>query len=71
MGLVSGYVGYLNYIVGLFLITGGYMLLVDVKFFKGEKMKKEKSATKISAWINLSLGAVMFIGSWIYKRYLW
>ncbi|MFK7695749.1 CLC_0170 family protein [Paenibacillus sp. HJGM_3] len=71
MGLVSGYVGYLNYIVGLLLTTGVYILWVDIKNYKKDKMEKEKTAAKISGWINLTLGALMYIVSWVYKRYLW
>lgn len=71
MWMISGFVGYLNYIVILFLATGAFMFVMDIKSYKADHYKKEKKAAKISAWINLSLGVVMFLGSWIYKRYLW
>jgi hypothetical protein len=71
MGMATSFVGYLNYIVFLFLATGGYILWVDVKNYRGDQYKKEKKAAKLLVWINFTLGISVFIGSWVYKRYIW
>ncbi|MDF2667753.1 MAG: hypothetical protein K0R67_59 [Paenibacillus sp.] len=67
----SGYIGYLNYITVLFLASGGYILWLDVRNYMKKDSKREKKASQWSAWINISLGLLMLIGSWFYKRYYW
>lgn len=67
----SNYVGYLYYIVVLFLASGLITLGLDVRNYKHKQANREKTAAIWSAWINLSLGVLMFIASWVYKRYYW
>lgn len=68
----SSYIGYLNYIIWLFLASGAYMLWVDAKHYKADPgMEKERKTAVFSGWLNLVLGVIVMIGSWVYKRYLW
>ncbi|WP_127586599.1 CLC_0170 family protein [Paenibacillus koleovorans] len=69
--MLVNFVGYLNYVVFLFLSSGGYILWIDRSKYTDDNMKKERTAATWSAWINLSLGGITFIGSWIYKRFFW
>jgi hypothetical protein len=68
----TSYVGYLNYIIVLFLATGAFGLLIDLKHYSKEKgMEKERKVALFSGWMNVVLGVLMMIGSWLYKRYIW
>ncbi|MDF2725932.1 MAG: hypothetical protein K0Q59_5610 [Paenibacillus sp.] len=68
----TSYVGYLNYITMLFLATGAFTLWVDIGHYKKDKgLEKERKVAVFSGWMNISLGVLMFIGSWLYKRYVW
>jgi len=68
----SSYVGYLNYIIFLFLGTGAFAIWVDTYYYKQDQGRdKERKATMIAGWTNISLGILAMIGSWIYKRYIW
>lgn len=68
----SSYVGYLNYIVFLFLVCGAFTLTVDLFQYGADKaLAREKKAAQITGWLNIGLGAALMIGSWVYKRYIW
>ncbi|PYI56878.1 CLC_0170 family protein [Paenibacillus flagellatus] len=67
----NSYIGYLNYIVFLFLASGLFIVSFDVRHYKDNRMPKERRAAAISGWMNLVLGAVVYIGSWLYKKYFW
>jgi uncharacterized membrane protein len=64
-------IGYVNYTILLLLLTGGLILQVDVKNYKSTKLVKEKKLALVLGWLNLALGAAIFVGNWIYQRYLW
>ncbi|GAA3401527.1 CLC_0170 family protein [Paenibacillus hodogayensis] len=68
----SSYVGYLNYIIILFLTSGLFTLLVDLSHYKKDgKMTRERKAAVFTGWMNVVLGIVALVGSWYYKRYIW
>lgn len=68
----TSYVGYLNYIVILFLATGAFTLAVDIAHYNKDKgMNRERKVALFSGWMNVVLGVLMLIGSWLYKRYIW
>lgn len=68
----SSYVGYLNYIIVLFLASGAFVLWVDVVHYrKDEGMDRERKVARFTGWMNLVLGVVFMIGSWYYQRYIW
>ncbi|MEF3303743.1 CLC_0170 family protein [Paenibacillus sp. GYB003] len=66
------YIGYLNYIIWLFIASGVFVLWIDAGHYRSDRNReKERKAAAFSGWLNISLGVVVLIGSWIYKRYLW
>lgn len=68
----SSYIGYLNYIIWLFIISGVFMVWVDAGHYQSDQgREKERKAAKFSGWLNIVLGVIVLIGSWIYKRYIW
>lgn len=68
----TSYVGYLNYITFLFLATGAFTVIVDIASYKKDgQMDKEHKAALFSGWMNVTLGVLVLIGSWLYKRYVW
>lgn len=56
------YVGYVNYIVVLFLLTGGMLLRFEVKGYELASMHKERKAARILGWCNLSLSLMIYLG---------
>lgn len=72
MGEGMSYVGYLNYITILFFATGVFTLWVDIGHYNKDKgLEKERKVAIFSGWMNITLGVLMFVGSWLYKRYIW
>ncbi|MBD2863950.1 MULTISPECIES: CLC_0170 family protein [Paenibacillus] len=65
------YIGYLHYIVILFIASGVFILYMDATVYKDGKMMRERKAALISAWLNLTLGVVVLLGSWVYTKFLW
>ncbi len=61
---------YFQYSVFLLLIAGTYNLTIDAKAYKTAEMKKEKKAAGYLGWINVSLGACLFIGMWVYNTWI-
>lgn len=65
------YINSILYIVFLFVGTGLFILLVDVKGYVKKKMKKEKKIARFLGWLNVSLGGLIFVGNWVYHQWFW
>ena len=65
------YIGYLNYVIVICWVTGGLILLTDVKAYRNASMKKEKTASKFLGWVNISIGFGIMAADFIYKRFMW
>jgi len=55
-------VGYNNFTVFLFLLSGWMILRFDRKRYKMADMKPERRAASVAGWINIALGIVGFVG---------
>ncbi|MGX6443366.1 CLC_0170 family protein [Neobacillus sp. K501] len=64
-------IGFSGYVVILFYFTGSLVLLTDVKAYKNANMKKERKASLILGWLNISLGLLLMLANWIYKNFFW
>ncbi|WP_391563903.1 CLC_0170 family protein [Paenibacillus cremeus] len=62
-------VGYINSTICLLIITGLFILFIDVRKYKSMNMRKETNAAKLLAWLNICGGAAAWIGNWIYQNY--
>ncbi len=63
------YIGYLNYVVVLLLITGVLMLVIDAPKYKKDKLAKERKAAIILGVFNISTGVLIFVGNWVYNQW--
>lgn len=61
--------GYINYVVGLFLLSSVVVLFIDVKIYERDKLKKEGKAARFLGWVNMALGVLVFLVNWGY--YAW
>ncbi len=64
------YIGYLHYLVVLFLVTGALLLRVDMRMYQLMKLPKEQKVTRWLGWINLTFGLVIWIGKWLLGRWV-
>ncbi|GAX91947.1 CLC_0170 family protein [Effusibacillus lacus] len=69
-GFTGNPVGYINYVVVLFIVTGFLILRFDAKGYGLRKMHKEQKAARIIGWANLLGGIVTFVGHWVYQKLL-
>ena len=60
-------IGYAGFSIFLLIVTGICMLLIDVKVYEMEGMKKEKSAARFLGWLNIILGLLTFAGNQVYQ----
>ncbi|MBT2659232.1 hypothetical protein J7E81_29220 [Bacillus sp. ISL-18] len=65
------FLGFLPYVIGIFIGSGLFVLLVDAKMYKKEKQKKEQKASLIFGWMNLAIGLGIFLANWIYNNFIW
>jgi hypothetical protein len=65
------YIGYLNYIIVICWVTGGLILLTDVKAYQNASLKKEKSVSKFLGWVNILIGFGIMAVDFIYTRFMW
>jgi hypothetical protein len=68
--VLQTFIGYLGYVVFLFLFTGVMLIFFESKSYKKEKLYKEEKVTKIIGWCNLSIGICIFLGNWVYNQFL-
>ncbi|MEH7419435.1 CLC_0170 family protein [Neobacillus drentensis] len=65
------FIGFLPYVIVIFIVTGLFILLVDAKMYKKEKQKKEHKASLIFGWLNIALGLGLFLTNWVYNNFIW
>ena len=65
------FVGYLNYIVVLSIMTGVLILVIDVKGYKTKNMQKERKVSMFLGWFNISAGVFVFALNWMYQNIFW
>ncbi|HUC93069.1 MAG TPA: CLC_0170 family protein [Paenibacillus sp.] len=65
----GSYVGYLNFVIILFVATGGWIVRFDAKRYARDGMKKEQKAALFIGWLNIVLGAMIFVANWIYQQW--
>ncbi|HEY0827143.1 MAG TPA: CLC_0170 family protein [Bacilli bacterium] len=65
--MLSGDIGYLSFVIIIFLATGGIILLFDAKEYEKDGMKKENKAARYAGWLNVSLGILAIIGNWVFQ----
>ena len=63
--------GYPTFVAVLFLLTGGLLLWVDAKAYDTKNMVREKEWAQVLGWMNISMGVLMFLTSWVYLQFLW
>lgn len=62
----GGYsVSYLNYGIFLWLFSGLFILVFDVKGNNTAAMNKGKKVSRFLGWFNLSVGMVVFLVKWL------
>lgn len=64
-------VGYVNYLVILFMITGLLIVFFEVKGFKRSKLMKESKVARWLGWTNVGFGAIVFLANWTYRNFFW
>jgi uncharacterized membrane protein len=68
--MVQGsYIGYLNFLIFLFLATGFLIIRFDTKIYETAGMKKERKAARFIGWFNMVSGVLIFIANWIYQQW--
>jgi hypothetical protein len=65
------YIGYLNYVIAICWVTGGLILLTDVKAYRNASLKKEQTVSKFLGWGNISLGFGLIAADFIYSHFMW
>jgi uncharacterized membrane protein len=63
------YIGYINYVVFLFMVTGILILRFDAKIYDMAEMKKEKKAAHFIGWANVTLGVLAFVANWAFQKW--
>ncbi|ALS26616.1 CLC_0170 family protein [Paenibacillus cisolokensis] len=64
------YSGYFNFAVPLWLLTGWFILRLDVKKYEDAGMRKEMKVSRILGWLNLVVGALLLIGAWVIRIFV-
>lgn len=65
------YIGYLNYVILICWVTGGLILLTDVKAYQHASLQKEKKVSKFLGWVNISIGFGLIAVDFIYTHFMW
>lgn len=64
-------IGYINYLVTLFIVSGYLLLKVDAPLYKNGSMEREKKYAKFLGWSNIALGLIIFVANWVYENFFW
>jgi hypothetical protein len=64
----NGHTGSFAYIIPLCLITGLFILYLDVKGYKISGMNKERKVAGFLGWANICLGVLLFVGKWVINK---
>ena len=62
---------FLHYTVMLFIVTGALLLAVEAKIYKKAQLRKETISALFAGWLQIVLGLAIYLGAWIYTRWLW
>jgi hypothetical protein len=65
------YIGYLNYVIVICWVTGGLILLTDVKAYRNASLKKEQRVSNFLGWVNISIGFGLIAADFIYSHFMW
>ncbi|MFD1778717.1 CLC_0170 family protein [Fredinandcohnia salidurans] len=65
------FIGYLNYVVVLSVMTGVFILMFDVKGYKTKNMQKERKVSTFLGWFNITAGVLAFLVNWAYQHIFW
>jgi hypothetical protein len=65
------YIGYLNFVIVICWMTGGLILLTDVKAYRNASLKKEQTVSKFLGWVNISIGFGLIAADFIYSHLIW
>ncbi|WNC12952.1 CLC_0170 family protein [Brevibacillus brevis] len=63
--ITGGSTGSSTYVIPLLLLTGAFLLRMDVKKYIIMEMPKEGKTTLFLGWFNLVLGALLFVWVWV------
>lgn len=66
MELGGYFTSYLAYAIPLLLVSGLFILALDVRYYELAKKDKEKKVSRILGWFNIVLACLLFAGSWIF-----
>lgn len=58
------HVGYLHYIVVLFVVTGWILLRYERKVYNDVGMTREGTFARVLGWINILMGGLASITNW-------
>ncbi|WP_135556691.1 CLC_0170 family protein [Paenibacillus cymbidii] len=61
---------YFNYAVPLWLVAG-CLLLIESKGYERDDMPREMKLAQLLGWFNITLGVLLFIGNWAFKKWIW
>jgi len=64
-----GYIGYIVYVIPLWLLTGFLMLQLDVSNYDSAKMNKEKKVARSLGWLNVALGLLLFVAYFAIRQW--
>lgn len=64
-------IGYINYLVGIFIITGIFIIRYDAGTYKVARMKKELKVARFIGWANIFLGIFIYGANWAYENFFW
>ncbi|WP_028547638.1 CLC_0170 family protein [Paenibacillus sp. UNC451MF] len=65
--MIGAYSSYLTYAVPLLLITGLFILFIDVKGYEMESWISESKTARLLGWINVILGLLLIGVNWWFQ----
>jgi purine-cytosine permease-like protein len=63
-------IGYVNFLVGVLIISGYLIIRNDLAFYKKEKMNKEQKVAKFLGYMNIVLGVFILGLNWVLDTWL-
>lgn len=69
--MVDAFSSYFTYSVPLLLLSGLYVLWVDVKGYEISSMIKEGKVARFIGWSNIGIGVILFIARWAITKWGW
>ncbi|MFC0560182.1 CLC_0170 family protein [Halalkalibacter alkalisediminis] len=62
--------GIFHITIVLFLLSGVIALVLDVEILRRDNLEKEKKLARLFGWLNVILGLLIFVGSWVYNTFV-